>query len=70
MSPRFFRGIISLATIDEIVMIPPPPHPARVLAAMSIGILFASPHSSVPMVKRKIAMREAYLLPMISLNLP
>lgn len=70
MRPLFFRGIISLATIEEIVMIPPPPHPASALAAMSIGILFATPHRSVPRVKRKIAMSEAARLPMISLSFP
>jgi len=51
--------MMSLATMDDIVIIPPPPQPARALAAMSIVILLAKPHSSVPVVKRNIAMRDA-----------
>ena len=70
ISPLFFKGMISLATIDAIVIIPPPPHPASALAAMSIGMLFARPHNSVPTVKKVIAIKAAGRLPMMSLNLP
>jgi hypothetical protein len=61
---------MSDATMLEIVMIPPPPHPAIVLAAISIGMLCASPHRSVPIVKRVRAIREAARRPMMSDSFP
>ena len=88
ISPRFLVGMISLATIDDSVIIPPPPMPVRISisntsqifgyldrpaiarAAMSIPMLFDRPHSSVPAVKRNIAIRIAGLRPMMSDSLP